>query len=229
MEEDVTEPLELQISEVSTEIAATPEPETPATSQAPSESDYTVVPTPAHAPVSSPKAIPTQSKAQHTRRDTRTAIAVPNIPGLVKAKASPTATKSQEGTTPRSEKSVGVNDEQKSEAAEPSSTTGEEAAPLALPVKQPPKSWADLVRSQAPPPSLGAPNGAGVVNGASLPKSASLADALRQYGVQNDSRLSFLEPRGLVNAGNMCYMNSVCPTSSVETNFLLTNNRFCKS
>jgi ubiquitin carboxyl-terminal hydrolase 10 len=211
MEEDVVEePMDVQTSEVST-IAAPSEPETPATSQAPSESDYTQVSptTPAQAPVNSPKATPTQSKTQHVRRDTRTAVAVPVIPGLAKAKQSPTATKSQESATPQSEKSVGVIDERKSEAAETSSTTGEEAAPITLPPKQAPKSWADLVRSNVPPSAPGAPNGVAAVNGVSLPKSASLADALKQYGVQNDSRLSFLEPRGLVNTGNMCYMNSV--------------------
>lgn len=210
MEEDVIEePLDVQTSEVST-IAAPSEPETPATSQAPSESDYTLVPspTPAHAPLTSPKATPTPAKA-HVRRDTRTAIAVPNIPGFAKAKPSPTAAKSQDGTTPISEQSVAVVDEQQSETPETSSAAGEEGAPVTLPPKPAPKSWADLVRRNAPPPSSTAPNGAAVVNGVSLPKSASLADALKQYGVQDDLNLSFLEPRGLVNTGNMCYMNSV--------------------
>jgi ubiquitin carboxyl-terminal hydrolase 10 len=213
VEEEVSdEQLDAPTSEVST-IAAPSEQETPATSQAPSESDYTQPspPTPAQATVTSPKVTPKQSQGQHARRDTRTAIAVPNIPGLARARPSPTsAERLQESATPRSEKSAAATtDEQKSEKAETGSAVSEEAAPI-LPPKDPPKSWADLVRRNVPAAASGVPNGGAVVNGAALPKSASLADALKQYGVQTDARLSFLEPRGLVNTGNMCYMNSVC-------------------
>ena len=209
-EEIPEEQLEAPTSEAST-IAAPSEQETPATSQAPSESDYTQAspPTPAEPTLASPKATLTQSQAQHVRRDTRTAIAVPNIPGLAKAKPSPTtAEKLQGSATPQSEKSGAVTDEQKSEKAEAGSAVGEDATPVSPSPKPAFKSWADLVRRNAPVSSA-APNGNAFINGASLPKSASLADALKQYGVQNDARLSFLEPRGLVNTGNMCYMNSV--------------------
>lgn len=209
-EETPEEQVEAPASEVST-IAAPSEQETPATSQAPSESDYTQVspPTPSQATATSPKATPTQTQAQHARRDTRTAIAVPNIPGLAKAKPSPTTTDKLPGSgTPQSEKSGAVTEEQKSEKAETSSAAGEEVGAVSPPPKPAPKSWAELVRRNAPASSA-APNGSAVVNGAALPKSASLADALKQYGVQSDAHLSFLEPRGLVNTGNMCYMNSV--------------------
>lgn len=37
----------------------------------------------------------------------------------------------------------------------------------------------------------------------------SLAEALRAYSVDNGQKIAFLEPRGLINPGNMCYMNSV--------------------
>ncbi|KAI0514491.1 hypothetical protein F5B22DRAFT_637058 [Xylaria bambusicola] len=56
-------------------------------------------------------------------------------------------------------------------------------------------------------------SGAGVVDSGlrSFVKSnaSSLADALRDYEVSSGQKLAFLEPRGLVNTGNMCYMNSV--------------------
>jgi len=43
---------------------------------------------------------------------------------------------------------------------------------------------------------------------------SSLAQALQAYRPGTPDRLAFLEPRGLVNTGNMCYMNSVwIPTS----------------
>lgn len=42
------------------------------------------------------------------------------------------------------------------------------------------------------------------------PSSESMAEALRSFSaVSTDAKVAFLEPRGLVNTGNMCYMNSV--------------------
>lgn len=38
---------------------------------------------------------------------------------------------------------------------------------------------------------------------------SSLAQALQAYRPSAPEKLAFLEPRGLVNTGNMCYMNSV--------------------
>ena len=204
--------LDAQSSEAST-VAAPSEPETPATSHAPSETDgaQTTPVVPAEEPVVSPKATPKQSQAQHVRRDTRTAVAIPIIPGLARAKASsPSAEKMQESVTPKSEKSAPSTDEQKSETAETLSTSASDTATVTMPPKLAPMSWAAMARRNAPASSAGIPQGGAVVNGVSLPKSASLADALKQYSVQNDTRLSFLEPRGLVNTGNMCYMNSVC-------------------
>ncbi|KAK3115307.1 hypothetical protein LTR53_005486 [Teratosphaeriaceae sp. CCFEE 6253] len=204
-------------SEVST-IAAPSEPETPATSQAPSESDFTQVSTPAtpaQAPVPSPKATPTQ---RHARRDTRTAIAVPNIPGLPKPKSSPPATDKQavlpeapiEQATPPADDLPAQAGEQQQEEVVEQIADAEEAAATIPPVKAVPKSWADLVRIKAAPgKSAAQTNGASTTNGIQPPKSASLADALRQYSVQSDASLSFLEPRGLVNTGNMCYMNAI--------------------
>ncbi|KAF2104747.1 cysteine proteinase, partial [Rhizodiscina lignyota] len=46
-------------------------------------------------------------------------------------------------------------------------------------------------------------------NGLVPGKAATLADAIRAYNVNSGSKLSFIEPRGLVNTGNMCYMNSI--------------------
>jgi ubiquitin carboxyl-terminal hydrolase 10 len=43
-------------------------------------------------------------------------------------------------------------------------------------------------------------------------KSASLVDVLSNLGTdveEYSNKIAFVEPRGLVNTGNMCYMNSV--------------------
>ncbi|KAK1058206.1 hypothetical protein LTR74_013581 [Friedmanniomyces endolithicus] len=205
-------------SEVST-VAAPSEPETPATSQAPSESDYTQVSTPATpAPAveASPKVTPTQ---KHARRDTRTAIAVPNIPGLPKPRASPPAAEKQtappaasptEQTTQPPNGELAAKEGDEKDGVPEQAPVDEEDVPKTPPPKAAPKSWADLVRTKtAPGASTGQSNGTATTNGAPLPKTASLADALRQYSVQRDASLSFLEPRGLVNTGNMCYMNAI--------------------
>ena len=207
------QPADEPSSETST-IAAPSEPETPATSQAPSENDFTQVSTPAtppHAVVTSPKSTSTVVPTQHTRKDTRTAIAVPNIPGFAKPKTSPPTTDKPEISTAAQTGEVAhVAEEQKALQSVEEPAAQEEPAPVTPPPKPIPKSWADLVRSKNPPSSApGMPNGGSITNGVQLPKSASLADALKQYTVQNDPKVSFLEPRGLVNTGNMCYMNSV--------------------
>ena len=142
----------------------------------------------------------------HARRDTRTAIAVPNISTLQKIKSEqPTAeAPKQEAAVDMAQASDGLV------AAAPADSEAQVEEKQAPSKPAPPKSWADLVRAK----NAGAASGA-QTNGVSsamktqaLPKSASLAEALRQY-TSASGRLQFLEPRGLVNTGNMCYMNSV--------------------
>lgn len=90
---------------------------------------------------------------------------------------------------------------------------------ISPPVKAAPKSWADLVRTMgenttartAPAPG----DSAAQTNGFATAKAGSLADALSSYSVKENNenaKVAFLEPRGLVNTGNMCYMNSVSPS-----------------
>lgn len=85
------------------------------------------------------------------------------------------------------------------------------------PQKTVPKSWADLVRATVEPKNPKTSeeaDGSSTIqaNGFTTSKPNSLFHALSSYQVDDlkrDSKVSFLEPRGLVNTGNMCYMNSV--------------------
>lgn len=219
-EEAQEQTLEDASSETST-IAAPSEPETPATSHAPSESDSSQVSTPATpapAGLSSPKA--TVTPTQHTRRDTRTAIAVPNIPGIQRPKPSPPVADKQETVLLPTEATTTALEEQKAVPAEGDKDVEEDTKLPSPPPKPAPKSWADLVkRNNAAAASAGAQTNGVMPIGPSLPKSASLAEALRQYSTQIDPTLSFLEPRGLVNTGNMCYMNAVSPTSRPHSSY----------
>ena len=103
------------------------------------------------------------------------------------------------------------------------------------PIKIAPKSWAELVRSQpaslrsqVPPLANGIAN---PVNGFALDKINSLGEALTSYNItegKEPSKLSFLEPRGLVNTGNMCYMNSVSFLILMLTLSVNGCYRFCR-
>lgn len=90
------------------------------------------------------------------------------------------------------------------------------------PFKAAPKSWADLVRTTGQNTTAGtlqAPrDSVAQTNGFAPTKAGSLADALGSYSVKENgenAKIAFLEPRGLVNTGNMCYMNSVSRSRSL--------------
>lgn len=99
-------------------------------------------------------------------------------------------------------------------------------APAPAPVSVKPSSWASLLKNPSKPADGGsattatangvngtASTGAVTVNGTTggltKDKASVLADAIRSYRVDSIEKVSFLEPRGLINGGNMCYMNSV--------------------
>jgi ubiquitin carboxyl-terminal hydrolase 10 len=116
-------------------------------------------------------------------------------------------------------------------AAAVTDETAEKEVPASAPVPKPaPSSWANLfAKPVASPvkPSAAATgtDGASVVNGhdtesssdgptATFPKSnaSNVADAIRSYKVNATENIGYIEPRGLINTGNMCYMNSVSLT-----------------
>lgn len=114
-------------------------------------------------------------------------------------------------TVPLAEADLSENNMITPTASAPAQSPESTPAVASPPPKAAPKSWADLVRSKAPPSSAAAPsstNGA-LTNGVNASRATSLSDALRDFDVDSERKICFLEPRGLVNTGNMCYMNSV--------------------
>lgn len=94
----------------------------------------------------------------------------------------------------------------------------EEAKPASVPAPAPakPTSWAALLHKPASalPKAAATPQATSPTEQtrSALPKSTTekLSDALTSFSAKTkDSKIAFLEPRGLVNTGNMCYMNSV--------------------
>lgn len=89
-----------------------------------------------------------------------------------------------------------------------------------------PKSWANLFKgtASASVSTTNAPNTnvsqSDLAGGFSKSNNESLAAALFSYSATKvDGKFSFLEPRGLVNTGNMCYMNSVSRDSRYHPDF----------
>lgn len=180
------------------------EVDTPSTSHPPSEVDLAHVATSSAVPQAAQQAAPA---TKHAR--TATIPAVPRIP--IKSTKAPSAT----SATQKSVKSPAAKAEDVSVSAVEAATDAE--TPKASPPKPAaPKSWAELLRAKnAPAPAqvaAAAPpatNGVVATNGPIVPRSNTLADVLASFSVDSEKKVTFLEPRGLVNTGNLCYMNSV--------------------
>lgn len=154
------------------------------------------------------------------------APAVPVVPVLPKHGPKPSA--SDASVTAEQEKTNGdaaksENQEVATDASPELQANGTSHPPSPV-VKAPPTSWANLFAKPSTRAQTGLNGSAGgdAVNGDStdaannFPGSAfsktnasSLAQAIQSYQVENNDKIDFLEPRGLINTGNMCYMNSV--------------------
>lgn len=196
--------------------------ETPLTSDAPSDDDSTQPTTPSSVIQQS---ISQPPKSHASKISHPTAVALPLLPAIPLASrvpkipsisASSEVTKPPEAST-ESQPEVSPEEETQADAASTPNTVEPTAPPISPPQKPAPKSWAELVRTSAQKaPQKGGKveaNGTTRSNGFNSSKVTSLAEVLNSYKVdeiRNDTRVTFLQPRGLVNTGNMCYMNSVC-------------------
>lgn len=200
--------------------------ETPLTSHAPSEEDSTQPTTPSSIVVQ----VTPQTQINPTTKIPNRPYAlplpiipvIPNFPSVSKAQKRPSVGGSSEVIKPQERSNedhlvVVVEAGNQTKSVDASSNPESVAARTSPSTKPAPKSWADLVRTKAQSNPRNSnkiqDNGVAQSNGFTTSKVTSLAEALSSFNVddvKHDTKLSFLEPRGLVNTGNMCYMNSVC-------------------
>lgn len=225
-------------------------PETPSTQDVPSETtDSTSPTTPSSVQPPSASTATSSTPAKSAKPALpRTAIPViPLIPALPKAKSSPREAKPGPivQTVDQAQKEIAAEDVTLEAGAAPTAAkevVAEEPqqgtaqpAPAPAPAKAPPSSWANLfakpTASTTSPTTTGQAGTNGVAaegpnasdsNLSNFVKSnaSSVAEVLQAYRVNSVNNLAFLEPRGLINTGNMCYMNSVSahsPTDSVTS------------
>jgi len=180
-------------------------PETPSTSET---IDSTTPTTPASA--QQPAAGETTPVAPKPHKSTIPAI--PVIPALPKAVAREAPKPTFEKASEESQVEGAVS---AMEQTESTTDTAIEAPVEEAKVASPPQNaWAQKKAWSAafnPATASAATNGGSASNSTSKkPSAESFAEALRSFdAVSNNSKVAFLEPRGLVNTGNMCYMNSV--------------------
>jgi len=219
---DSGEIMEEQSESQTSTVAARSDTETPATSLAPSETDSSMPATPPQSTIPPLSSRPTTSST-HMRTPTKPVLPVlPVTPKVVgKAQTSPSKSESKDDVVEPSSVQSPPSDTTQSTVtgAQPSTSEDDDsvAAVPAAPVAPPkPKSWAELLRSKTGnvPPATADSDADNENDGNGSTKAGSLAEALRAFSVASASRIPFLEPRGLVNTGNMCYMNSVSGSSS---------------
>ncbi|OIW23480.1 cysteine proteinase [Coniochaeta ligniaria NRRL 30616] len=213
--------------------------ETPSTQDVPSETTASTSPTtPSSVQPPSTSTAPSITPTKSSKSTVpRAAIPIiPLVPALPKSKTSPKEAKPSPkvDSIKQVEKGTTTEDATRQADAAPAATkevTTEEPqqetaqpAPVPAPAKAAPTSWANLF-SKAPA-SAGSPATTGqagtngvaaegsnasdaVLSNFAKSNASSVAEVLQVYRVNSVNNLAFLEPRGLINTGNMCYMNSV--------------------
>lgn len=152
--------------------------------------------------------------------------ALPVLPKTaVKSSAEKTHGEATNADVPAEAAATGASDEAAPEAPIGDAEDAAQPQIASPPPRQPPSSWANLFAKSAAAAAAGrdgaSSSGDGNATGSAdtadagssstFPKTSngSLAEAIRSYSVGRSEKVSFIEPRGLINTGNMCYMNSV--------------------
>jgi ubiquitin carboxyl-terminal hydrolase 10 len=192
-------------------------PETPSTSHPPSdqaESTNPTTPSSVQHP-SIPAAGETTPVASKATRSAKPAVPIiPAIPKSVsKDGLKPTPEKVSEASQSTEAPTAASEHGEAQDSAAHTEVTEEELkpAPSAPKAWSTPKSWTGLFNPTSSTTSITNTDGH-VSDASNFGKSneESLAEALTSFNAtSSDSKVTFLEPRGLVNTGNMCYMNSV--------------------
>ena len=163
-------------------------------------------------PTTPSSAVASNARSQQTPTQQKVSrVAIPIVPIIPAMPTSPVAARKAHRDSVTSAQSKAESDVAAPVVPEqddkPESTV--DSAPAPPPA---PKSWADLVRKQslANGTSAGTATSLPVVNGLAPPRNENLGDVLGEINIaEAPSKVAFLRPRGLVNTGNMCYMNSV--------------------
>ncbi|KAI9376678.1 hypothetical protein BJX61DRAFT_538583 [Aspergillus egyptiacus] len=199
------EPVEAKPQETHTQSPS--EPQTPTLSAAPSVADSTQPTTPSSTAQNS--SVRPQSQPKGSKATIPVVPVVPVIPGASTPRQGTKDEPSRSSDTSKSAENSSETAEAKQEETKQEATA--KPAPASAPAA--PKSWADLVRNKnlvrgAGPQSTPSEAPNGVVKH----RNQSVADVIMNLGDDVSlfsDKVAFLEPRGLVNTGNMCYMNSV--------------------
>lgn len=187
--------------------------------------------------VTSPTTPKTRSRTDTVKSATPTKPALPLMPIPKPATKLSPQQAATETVTSTADKDANA-EKGESPAAAPEAQAAEDT-PAPAPAPKP-TSWAKLFAAKqqqaaaangnSPGSSVSGdvPNGtSGVASTFSKNNTSSVAEAIRAYKVNSGGKTSYIEPRGLINTGNMCYMNSV--SRFLFSSLTRTNNfRFCK-
>lgn len=194
---------------------------TPTTSQAPSEADSTQPTTPSSVltPHVQPQIPSSKGSAQQPRKGSTVVPVVPTIASLLRPAKNKLASHVAEHAEPvlvdagSPVASLKIHPVAK-EVADPVPISDEVLNASPLQVKAAPKSWADLVRTKTLSTTMAFRQGCNIPasqsSGISGLHTGSICSVLSSFSVNGavGTKIPFLKPRGLVNTGNMCYMNS---------------------